>query len=110
MEVNTVLISLERYDELIDEINQLRKYNCEFKNEYKNMIKDYINVENKIIKDIISQNKNIIEKIDYKNKSSYYYQKIVEEIQDRGYTSLDIIDRIINKIINYEIAEVNDEK
>ena len=95
--VGYAYISLEEYKELIERIKILEFCYDELREKNKRTIKEYENIEKSILNKIYNNNNYTIK--NYDGIDNYYHRELVKEFQSYGYTSIDEINELIQKLI-----------
>lgn len=106
--VGYAYISLDEYKELIGRIKTLEFCYDELREKNKRTIKEYENIEKTIFEKIYNNNSYQIE--NYDGIGEYYHNKLVKEFQEYGYTSLDKINELIQKLVERYKNEEGNEK
>lgn len=115
---NVAIIDISEYKKLVDQgylLHEDIKYKEEqitdLTEEINKLKDEYRLIELKIFEDIQNECNNAVSNIEFDDKTSYYYQVLVNKLQEKGYISLDRIDEIIkNLIINSGRSQVEDEE
>lgn len=105
MEINTVYMSLEDYQNLILENVDLKEQNEKLKKEKEELKNEYKNIEEKIIDDVMKNNSYYIEKMEKLNYDDYYYRVLASNLMEKGFTNDSKIKSIIIDMKNKQIAE-----
>lgn len=101
-------ISLEEYKELIERIKTLEFCYDELREKNKRTIKEYENIGKSIFNKIYNNNNYTIK--NYDGIDNYYHRELVKEFQEYGYTSIDKINELIQKLIEKYKNEEGNEK
>ena len=99
--VGYAYISLEDYKQLILDNKKFEEYNKEIKNQYEM-------IENAILDKIYNNNTFYLDK--YDRFADYYYNELVKKFKDYGYTSIDKINELIQKLVEKYKNEEGNEK
>lgn len=105
MEINTVYMSLEDYQNLILENVDLKEQNEKLKKEKEELKNEYKNIEEEIIDDVMKNNSYYIEKMEKLNYDDYYYRVLASNLMEKGFTNDSKIKSIIIDMKNKQIAE-----
>lgn len=98
MEINTVCMKLEDYRELILENVDLKEQNKKLEKEKKELVEDYERIEKRIFDDILTNNDYMISQIEEFSYEDYFYRKLVDILNEKGYLSEDKIKNIIVRL------------
>ena len=95
--VGYAYISLDEYKGLIERIKTLEFCYDELREKNKRTIREYENIEKSIFNKIYNNNNYTIK--NYDGIGNYYHRELAEEFQSYGYTSLDRINELIQKLV-----------
>ena len=98
MEINTVYMNLDDYRELILENVDLKEQNKKLEEEKKELDIEYERIEKRIFDDILTNNDYRISQIEEFSYEDYYYRKLVDKLNEKGYLSEDKIKNIIVRL------------
>ena len=101
-------ISLEEYKELIERIKTLEFCYDELREKNKRTIKEYENIEKIISEKVYGNEKYYLKNCD--GVGECYHNQLVIAFQEYGYTSIDKINELIQKLVERYKNEEGNEK